>query len=94
MAREDSKAPPLPMVSFWGIWNDGREEVIPPGMIGAQAVECGNPNCREGGCHAVAIALTVGGEIIQLRMEPEAAREFAAIVLGAANEKLGEGSAN
>ena len=93
MASEDGKA--LPMVSYWGIWNDGAEAVIPPGMIGAQAVGCENPACTTG-CAAVAIAITAGGEIIQLRMEPEAARELSAVILAAANEAAPamKGSAN
>ena len=92
MAREDGA---LPMVSYWGIWNDGPEKEIPPGMIGAQAVGCANPACKTG-CPAVAVALTTGGEIVQLRMEPDAAREFAAIVLAAANAAAPamKGSAN
>jgi len=85
MAGEDDKG--LPMVSYWGIWNDGAEAVIPPGMIGAQAVGCGNPVCTTG-CPAVAIAFTAGGEIIQLRMEPDAARELSAVILAAANEAV------
>lgn len=93
MKREDGG---LPMVSFWGIWNDGPEAEIPPGMIGAQATHCENPNCTNDHCSAVAIALTTGGEIVQLRMEPDAAREFAAIVLAAANTAAPamKGSAN
>lgn len=92
MAREDGA---LPMVSYWGIWNDGPEAVIPPGMIGAQACRCENPACKTG-CPAVGIALTTGGEIVQLRMEPDAARELAAIILAAANEAAPamKGSAN
>lgn len=92
MKREDDD---LPMVSYWGIWDDGPEPAIPPGMIGAQAVGCQNPTCATG-CPSVGIALTQGGNLIQLRMEPDAAREFAAIVLAAANAAAPamKGSAN
>lgn len=83
MAREDGKG--LPMVSYWGIWDEGPESVIPPGMIGGQAVGCGNPNCSTG-CPSVGIGFTQGGNMIHLRMEPGAARELAAILLTAANE--------